>query len=361
VLGRGLADHRREHLHGRRLDRRVTNPKRKRVNLALQGGGAHGAFTWGVLDALLADGRLDIAAISGASAGAMNAVVLADGMREGGVAGARKQLAEFWRAVSLDGEMSERQRALFDSFLGLWDPLKIGRSLAENATNYLSPYDINPLDINPLRTVVARLIDFEALRGTDDLKLFISATDVRTGKIRIFRRPELTIDMVMASACLPTVFKAVEVEGESYWDGGYMGNPALFPFFTETDTLDVVLVQINPIERKEVPTSARGIVNRLNEITFNAALLQEFRAIDFVARLIDAGRLDGTHYKKIRMHLIEGGAALDGFAADTKMQADYGFFQKLYGIGKRAGEAFLSENFDSIGVRGTLELKEMLV
>ena len=334
---------------------------RKRVNLALQGGGAHGAFTWGVLDALLADGRLEIAAISGASAGAMNAVVLADGMREGGVAGARKQLAQFWRGVSLDGDMNANQRNLFDSFLGLWDPLKIGQSLAENAANYISPYQSNPLDINPLRDVVQRLIDFPALRATDDLKLFISATSVRSGKIRIFRRPELTIDMLMASACLPTVFKAVEVEGEAYWDGGYMGNPALFPFFTESDTLDVVLVQINPIERKDVPRSSRDIMNRLNEITFNAALLQEFRAIDFVARLIDEGRLDGTHYKRIRMHLVEGGPTLDAYAADTKIRADFSFFQTLFGLGALAGEKFLKENFDQIGVAGTMDLKEKLV
>jgi NTE family protein len=334
--------------------------RKKRVNLALQGGGAHGAFTWGVLDAFLADGRLEIAAISGASAGAMNAIVFADGFREGGVEGARKQLAEFWRAVSRDGEMSDHQRNLFDSFLGFWDPLKIGQQIAENATSYISPYQANPLDINPLRDVVAKLIDFEKLRATDDLKLFISATNVRTGKIAIFRRPELTIDMLMASACLPTVFKAVQVGEEFYWDGGYMGNPALFPFFTETDVEDVVLVQINPIERRDIPYSAREIMNRLNEITFNAALLQEFRAIDFVARLIDAGRLDGTHYRKVRMHLVEGGQALDAYPADTKLNADFDFFQKLFVVGKQAGEKFLKDNFDAIGKKGTLELHEML-
>ncbi|MDE2361397.1 MAG: patatin-like phospholipase family protein [Hyphomicrobiales bacterium] len=333
---------------------------KKRVNLALQGGGAHGAFTWGVLDAFLADGRLEVAALSGASAGAMNAIVFADGMREGGPDGARKQLAEFWRAVSLDGDLNDHERKMFDSFLGFWDPLKIGQTIAENATSYISPYQSNPLDINPLRDVVARLIDFEALRATDHLKLFVSATCVRTGKIRVFRRPELTIDMLMASACLPTVFKAVQVGDEFYWDGGYMGNPALFPFFTETDVDDVILVQINPIERKEIPHTARDIMNRLNEITFNAALLQEFRAIDFVARLVDEGRLDGTHYKKIRMHLVDGGPALDAYPADTKLNADFDFFQKLFAIGKKAGEKFLKDNFEAIGVKGTLDLKEQL-
>ncbi len=332
---------------------------RKKVTLALQGGGAHGAFTWGVLDAFLADGRLDVTGISGTSAGAMNAAVYADGLREGGPDRARKQLAEFWRAVSLDGGMSDQQRQLFDAFLGFWDPLKL--RLTQTAGGYLSPYDFNPLDINPLRDVICRLIDFEGLRATDDLKLFIAATNVRTGKGRIFRRPELTIDMLMASACLPTIFKAVEIDGEAYWDGGYMGNPALYPLYTETECCDVILVQINPIRRDDVPRTSSAIMARLNEITFNAPLLQEFRAIDFVARLVDSGRLRDTHYKKVLLHLVEGGPALDRYGPDTKTEADFDFFIELFNIGFKAGRNFLAENFESIGVRGTLELKEQLV
>jgi len=334
---------------------------KKRINLALQGGGAHGAFTWGALDAILGDGRLEIAGISGASAGAMNAVVVADGLREGGAEGARKQLAQFWRAVSLDGQLSDLQRGVFDAYLGAFDPLKFGERVLQSATSFLSPYDFNPLDINPLRAVLARLIDFPALRASDDLKLFIAATNVHTGKIRIFRRPELTEEMVMASACLPTLFKAVEIDGVPYWDGGYSGNPPLFPFFTETDCLDVVLVQLDPIERRDTPNNATEIMQRLNEITFNAPLLSEFRAIDFVARLIDQGRLKGTHYKKIRMHLIEGGEELAAYTADTKMQADYDLFKKLFAIGKKAGEKFLKDNYAAIGEKGTLELHELLV
>ncbi|MDE2579043.1 MAG: patatin-like phospholipase family protein [Hyphomicrobiales bacterium] len=334
---------------------------KKRINLALQGGGAHGAFTWGVLDAFLAEERLELAAVSGTSAGAMNAVVLADGLREGGAEGARRQLEQFWRAVAVDGGIGDDQRKLFGALMGVFDPFKLESGLFETATTYLSPYQFNPLDVNPLRDVVRKLIDFEALRATDHLKLFISATNVRTGKIKIFRRPELTIEMLMASACLPTVFKAVEIDGEAYWDGGYMGNPPLFPFFTETDCDDVVLVQINPIERNEIPRSSKAIMNRLNEITFNAPLLQEFRAIDFIGRLIDAGRLDGTHYKKARLHLVEGGPALAAFSADTKMQADFTFFEKLFTLGKAAGEQFLKDNLESIGVVGTLDVKEQLV
>jgi NTE family protein len=230
---------------------------------------------------------------------------------------------------------------------------------ADALADKFSPYDLNPLDINPLRDVVGREIDFKAVRESDGPKLFIAATNVFTGKVRVFRRPELTIDMLMASACLPTVFKAVEIDGVPYWDGGYMGNPVLFPFFTETDCEDVILVQINPIERRETPHNVRNILSRLDEITFNAPLLQELRAIDFVARLIEAGRLDGTHYKQIRMHLVAT-QKLMKFGARSRMDADYDFFRELFAIGRDAGADFLKENFDAIGSQATLDLKEQL-
>jgi NTE family protein len=335
-------------------------PQRKRVNLALQGGGAHGAFTWGVLDAFLEDGRLDVVAISGTSAGAMNAVAFADGLREGGVPGARSQLERFWKGASVDGDLSEDQRKAVGLALGFWDPFKVRDSWANALANFASPYELNPLDINPLRDVVGREIDFKAVRESEGPKLFIAATNIYTGKVRIFRRPELTVDMLMASACLPTVFQAVEIDGIPYWDGGYMGNPVLFPFFTETDCEDVILVQINPIERRETPHSVRDILSRLDEITSNAPLLQEFRAIDFIARLIEAGRLDGTHYKQVRMHLVASDDLMR-FGARSKMDADYDFFRELFGIGRSTGAAFLKENFEAIGSRGTLDLKEQLI
>jgi NTE family protein len=334
--------------------------QRKRVNLALQGGGAHGAFTWGVLDAFLEDGRLDVVAISGTSAGAMNAVAFADGLREGGIAGARSQLERFWRGASVDGDLTEDQRKAVGLALGFWDPFKVRDTWADALADKFSPYDLNPLDINPLREVVGREIDFTAVRESEGPKLFIAATNVYTGKVRIFRRPELTIDMLMASACLPTVFKAVEIDGVPYWDGGYMGNPVLFPFFTETDCEDVILVQINPIERRETPHSVRDILSRLDEITFNSPLLQEFRAIDFVSRLIEAGRLDGTHYRQIRMHLVASDR-LTKFGARSRMDADYDFFRELFAIGRDAGAEFLRENFEAIGSHATLDLKEQLV
>ena len=335
-------------------------PRKKKINLALQGGGAHGAFTWGVLDRLLEDGRLDFDGVSGTSAGAMNAVNFAEGLRKGGNAGAREQLAEFWRSASFDGALPSLSRNLLSGMVNFWSATPLA-AMAEQTASMFAPGEINPLGINPLRDVLENKIDFGALRATDHLKLFIAATNVETGKVRIFRRPELTLDMVMASACLPTVFKAVEIDGVPYWDGGYMGNPVLFPFFTETDTADIVLIQINPITRKGAPDTAAEIVSRIDEITFNAPMLQEFRAIDFVARLIAAGRLDGTHYKSIRMHVIEAQDELNQFGAASKMKADYDFFVELKDIGRKAAQKFLDAHFDDVGVKATLDLSETLV
>ena len=264
--------------------------KKKRVTLALQGGGAFGAFTWGVLDAFLEDDRFEIVGVSGTSAGAMNAVVLLEGLAEGGPQRAREQLAEFWRAVSFDGSLPTLEREVIESFMSIWDPFKLRLTVAQKTTEIFSPYLLNPLELNPLREVMERLIDFELVRRTNYPKLFIAATNVQTGKARLFQRPEMTADMLMASACLPTMFKAVEIDGEFYWDGGYMGNPSLYPLYTETDCADIILVQINPIRRDNIPRTSPEIMERLNEITFNSPLLQEFRAIDFLA-VLDAPAL----------------------------------------------------------------------
>lgn len=336
------------------MDRRLT--VRKTINLALQGGGAHGAFTWGVLDALLEDGRFDIRGVSGTSAGAMNAVNFAEGLRKGGAEGAQRQMAAFWKGASLDGALPEPGRMVFDGMMAFWSSTPAAVMLQE-AASLFAPAQLNPMDINPLRDILKRAVNFEALRASAGPKLFIAATAVETGKVRVFHREELTLDMVMASACLPTVFQAVEIEGEPYWDGGYMGNPVLFPFFTETDCADIVLVQINPVARQGTPDTAIEIMSRIDEITFNAPLLQEFRAIDFVRRLIAQGRLDGTHYKEIRVHLIEAQAALNRFGAASKMKADYDFFLELREIGANAVKRFITAHFDDIGVRPTLDLQ----
>jgi len=262
----------------------------KTVSLALQGGGAHGAFTWGVLDALLEDGRLAVEAITGASAGAMNAVVMVEGWLGGGIDGARSQLETFWRRASLDGSLSPAQRALLGLMLGFWS-----KAWTNVIAPRFSPYRTNPLNINPLRDAIEALIDFDRVRACNDVALFVSATNVWTGKVAIFKTPELTADHLMASACLPTVFQAVEIDGVPYWDGGYMGNPALFPLFDETMTDDILLVQINPLERRQTPRTVSEINNRLNEITFNSTLLRELRAVAFVQRLLEEGNSRPTN------------------------------------------------------------------
>src|SRR5579863_4831648 len=309
-------------------------PKTKRINLALQGGGAHGAFTWGVLEQLLTDERLSIEGISGTSAGAMNAVMLADGLLRGGREEAQKRLADFWRSVSSTGNLPPLQRAVMERLLS-FTPLEGSPVQAwfDTLSRYFSPYDANPLNINPQKDLIERFIDFEKLRASDDLKLFISATNVQTGRVRIFPREKITAEAVMASACLPTIFRAVEIDCVPYWDGGYLGNPVIFPFFGTTTTEDVLVVQINPLVRQATPTSASEIMNRINEVTFNSSLLSEYRAIEFVARLIDQGKLPrGTgpgQYRRVNVHRIVFDRFGAHFDASSKVTTDYTFFETL--------------------------------
>ncbi|MGP8231509.1 MAG: patatin-like phospholipase family protein [Methylovirgula sp.] len=331
---------------------------RKSVNLALQGGGSHGAFTWGVLDYLLEDGRLDIAAVSGTSAGAMNAVVLAQGWLENGRDGAREKLAQFWRSISTENALSPTQSRFFDLFFG---PQTVGGQFSslwgDFLTHFASPYQFNPLDLNPLCDYLENAIDFEKVRAIKDFKLFIAATNVRTGKIKVFKEGELTADHVMASACLPALFRAVEIDGERYWDGGYMGNPAIFPFFYGSRCADIVIVQINPIERQAVPRSARDIQNRLDEITFNGALMGELRAIDFVVHLIDAGKLSMDDYMRPLVHRIAGDDLLRPYDAATKLDASWPLVSNFFEFGRKAAKHWLDETYDSIGRESTLNLR----
>jgi NTE family protein len=334
----------------------------KRINLALQGGGAHGAFTWGVLDQLLSDERLSIEGISGASAGAVNAVLLADGLARGGRAEAQKRLADFWRAASSTGNLPGVQRAVMERLLS-FTPLEGTPVQAwfDAMSRYFSPYDVNPLNLNPLKDLIERFVDFEALRADSDLQIFVSATNVQTGRVRIFGREKISADAVMASACLPLLFRAVEIDGVPYWDGGYLGNPVIFPFFGTTTTEDVLVVQINPLVRQATPTSASEIVNRINEITFNSSLIAEYRAIDFVARLIDQGRLPhGTkpgQYRRINIHRIVLDRFGTHFDAYSKLSTDYDFFDMLHVSGMRAARRFLDEHFNDIGVKSTVNLQ----
>ncbi len=337
----------------------------KKINLALQGGGAHGAFTWGVLDHLLADGRLEITGISGASAGAINAVMLADGLARGGPEEARKRLADFWRAASAGGDLPPVQRAVTDRLFSLMPfaatPIQ---NWFEAMSHYFSPYELNPLNINPLNDLIARFVDFDAVRASD-LELFISATNVHTGRLRIFDRASISADVVMASAALPFLFRAVEIDGVPYWDGGYMGNPAIFPFLHATEAEDVLVVQINPVVRATTPRTSAEIINRLNEITFNSALISELRAMDFINQLIDDGRLprttgkEGTgknQYRRLNIHRIDLGGLGTRLAASSKMKTDFDFFELLHRAGTRAARKFLDQHFADIGKQSSIDL-----
>ncbi|MCR9212269.1 MAG: patatin-like phospholipase family protein [Proteobacteria bacterium] len=332
----------------------------KRANFALQGGGAHGAFTWGVLDKIYEDGRLQINAMSGTSAGAMNAVVSADGLMRNGTEGAREALESFWKNVSDAGMASPVKRLPLDIFMGNWSlENSPGYQMMDGLTRMFSPYQLNPLNINPLREVLEETVDFERVRSCDIMNLFISATNVETGKVKVFDRQELTADMVMASACLPLVYQAVEIDGIPYWDGGYMGNPSLFPFHSQTECADVVVIQINPIERKGAPMTAHDILNRINEISFNGSLLKELRSIEFVSRLIREGKLSNKEYCDTRIHLVENQEALMPLGGSSKMNVEWEFLCHLRDLGRETASNWLKQNLSHIGKKSTIDLREM--
>ncbi len=349
----------------RRCQRGIRRPRprardgtRKSLNLALQGGAAYGAFTWGVLDQLLADGRIAIDGLSGTSAGAVNAVVLAGGLASGGAEEARRRLAAFWRAASFGGQLPEPQRGVAERLFSFVPRMAAPAPWVGALSRLLSPYDLNPLNINPLKELIERFADFEAIRG-GERELFISATAARTGEPRIFTREEINAEAVMASACLPLLFRAVEIDGEPYWDGGYSGNPPLLPFLHATATEDVLIVQINPRERMTPPTGARAIMRRVQEITFNAALLAELRALAFASALIDETPLQRRRgqgaYRRLRLHRIVMDQA--AFDAGHKFNTNYDFFELLHKLGQRATRRFLDAHYDDIGRRSTIDLR----
>ncbi|HEY6921661.1 MAG TPA: patatin-like phospholipase family protein [Methyloceanibacter sp.] len=335
----------------------TTNPDKGQglVDLALQGGGAHGAFTWGVLDRLLEEPWLRIEGISGTSAGAMNAAVLVDGYAEGGAEGARARLEQFWESVSRAALLSPFRRTPLDVMLGRWtidtSPMFIAFDLA---ARIFSPYDLNPRGANPLREILAEHIDFKRVAHAP-IKLFVTATNVRTGRGRIFRNAELTPDVLLASACLPTLFQAIEIDGEAYWDGGYAGNPTITPLVRECNSSDTILVQVNPVDRPGTPRSAREILNRINEVSFNAPLLKELRMIAVLQEASDPGHSEGARWAKMRIHRIASDIMTE-LGYSSKLNAEWDFLSMLRDEVRRSAEVFLAAHAADLGVRSTFDV-----
>ncbi len=329
------------------------------VDLALQGGGSHGAFTWGVLDRLLEEPWLGIDGISGTSAGAMNAAVLVDGYAEGGAAGARTALENFWRRVSEAARFSPLRRGPLDVILGRWtldsSPIYVAMDLM---SRLVSPYDLNPMGKNPLREILAETINFERLARAP-MKLFITATNVRTGRGHVFKNSAVTPDVLLASACLPTMFQAIEIDGELFWDGGYSGNPTITPLVRECKSQDTILVQINPVERERSPRSASEILNRLNEVSFNAVLLKEQRMIALLRQVADPGNSEGALWAGMRIHRIAS-EMLTELGASSKLNAEWEFFSLLRDEGRRSAQVFLESHTSDLGHRSTLDLDVLL-
>ncbi len=337
----------------------VTSKKRP-INLALQGGGAHGAFTWGVLDKILEDGRLDIEGISGTSAGSINAVAIADGYSRAGNDGARQALENFWTKLSDLGRFSPIQRNPYSKISGDWSlDYSPGRMMFDAFTGTFSPYEFNPMNINPLLDLIKSEIDFDHVHACQNFELFICATNVKSGKTKVFKNSEINADSVMASCCLPEIYQAVEIDGEAYWDGGYMGNPPPYPLFYETECSDILLVEVNPVEIPEIPRTVRGIHNRLNEITFNATLLRELRTVEFVSRLIDDGKLSSDEYMRVKMHAIEPAQKMQELSSSSKLNLELEFLHYLRDLGRTAAEEWLAENFKKIGKKSSLNLRAM--
>lgn len=324
--------------------------ERKQINLALQGGGSHGAFAWGVLDRLLEDERIAVEGIVGTSAGAMNAVVMAHGLTQGGNQGARAALGRFWNAVIEDGCLSPIQPSWADRLNGPGSlEYSPGWIILDGLSRLLSPYQVNPMNSHPLRRILNEQIDFETLRRCAKHKLFVCASNVLTNRLRVFECSEISVDAVLASACLPFLFQAVEIDGEYYWDGGYMGNPPLFPLLYACKSRDVVLIMINPIRITEVPQSAQAILDRINTMSFNSSLMREMRAVHFVNQLVDNGFDDGGRLRKALIHCIEAEDEMRELGVSSKVNVTREFLLWLFELGRQRGDDFLRLHYDKIG------------
>lgn len=329
------------------------------VSLALQGGGAHGAFTWGVLDRLLEEEDVVIEGISGTSAGSINAALLVHGYMKNGVEGAKEALHDFWYKVSHGAIFGPFQRGVWDVLSGRWNlDHSWGYLGFDLASRVFSPYDLNPVMLNPLRMILRSLIDFDAIIEAP-IKIFVNATNVRTGQGRVFHNQELRAKVLLASCCLPSIFQAVEIDGEVYWDGGYTGNPTITPLVQECESHDTILVQINPIERSGTPRSARDILNRENEIAFNACLLKELRMIGLLRTVAESAHGEAAQWAHMRIHRIVSDE-MKGLGFSSKLNAEWPFLTVLRDYGRQSAELFLQHHRDALGQHSSLDLTQYM-
>lgn len=336
-----------------------SKPDRKKINLALQGGGSHGAFAWGALDRLLEDERIVIEGIVGTSAGAMNAVVTAYGLTLGGNEGARRSLSCFWEAVAEKGACSVMQPSWIDR---LRSPGSLDYSpgwvLMDTLSRVLSPYQMNPANYHPLRDILSEQVDFEALRQSERVKLFVCASNVFTNRLHVFECRDMTVDVVLASGCIPSVFQAVEINGEHFWDGGFMGNPPFFPIIYNCTSSDILLIMVNPIQIKQVPQTAQAILDRINTLSFNSSLMREMRAINFVNHLVDRGFDEGGRLKKILIHCIDAEDEMSNLGVSSKLNVSREFLRWLFELGRKRADDFLREHFDKIGKQASTSIEQ---
>ena len=333
--------------------------KKRKINLALQGGGSHGAYTWGILDRLLEEDCLVIDGISGTSAGAMNGAVLVNGFLKGGNEEAKKALNKFWTDVGNMGRFSMVRTGVMDRIFRTWNmDLSFGYHWFNILSQTFSPYDANPTNANPLRMLLEKDIDMKMLREAKDVKLFVTATNARTGRPRVFKTNEITADVLLASACIPYLFQAVEVNGDHYWDGGYSGNPALWPLIYGCNTDDILVVQINPLERHKLPKTAHEIMNRINEVTFNSSLIAEIKAINFVSRMVHKKQLNKRVYKELRFHMIMPTDEMQELNASSKLNSDLDFLLFLKKLGRRAADDWIKENYSKVGKKSSFDIEK---
>ncbi len=336
----------------------------KHINLAVQGGGSHGAFTWGVMHRLLEDSRIYIDGLSGASSGAINGVVAANGFLKDRRQGAIKSMEEFWKRIS-----QSYYNPLLHTFMKTvetpfghlnMDDFPLYQAI-DKGSHLFSPYQLNPMNVNPLRSVLLEIVDFELLRQHPEIRLYVAASNVKRCRARVFRTHEMSVEAVLASTCLPMLYQAVKIDDEYYWDGGYLGNPALYPLVRECGSNDVLVVMVNPLQRDTVPDTAREITNRITELNFNGSLIGEMRSIALINKLLDEGALSKSSYHSVNFHMIEAPAELADYSASSKINTDWDFLRYLHELGWKAADRFLKDHYDDLEVRPTLDVPKQFM